>query len=189
MNTHRGELAHLRSIDGFGAAVCAIAAGEDFWIGSLHLIIYVDAAFFVHIDAANVGKERRHLCLSDSFNDLIASNFDFSAVGSFAAKSANVFVTDDLDRCCLPHKFDAVFASKLHLVIISRCVILSAAINHNDTLGSEAFCLCNCINSRVAGADDDNSFAERNAFPIASLYLFDKRQRVDDAFEFFAGNI
>ncbi len=62
MNTHRRKLAHLRSVNRFFAAVGTIAAGEYLWVGRLHLIIDDDAAFFIRLDAANIGENDAIFC-------------------------------------------------------------------------------------------------------------------------------
>jgi hypothetical protein len=72
VNSFSGELAHLRGVDGFGAAVGAVAAGEHFWIRRLHLFVHNDAAFFINGDAGDPLKEREHLLLTDRFDDEIA---------------------------------------------------------------------------------------------------------------------
>lgn len=57
VNCLRGEFAHLSGVDGFGAAVRAVAAGEDFGLRGLHLFVYTDAAFFVRCDTGDGFEE------------------------------------------------------------------------------------------------------------------------------------
>src|SRR5436190_11452207 len=92
VNSHRGKLAHLRSVHGFFAAVRTVAAGEYLRIRRLHLIIDDNAAFVVHIDTGNVAKKRAHFLLPDGLDHHVA--FDLEklerTVGLLASKTYNM---------------------------------------------------------------------------------------------------
>src|SRR5436190_12941790 len=121
MDPLRGKFTHLSGVDGFTAAVGAIAACEDLWIRGLHKFINDHTALLVCCDARNLLEERSRFLLTNGLDHHVARNFEKleRAIGLFASKRKPrpVFTCENSNRRGLPNKFNTVFACKLHFVM------------------------------------------------------------------------
>src|SRR4051812_35971131 len=98
-------------------------------------------------------------------------------------------VREDTDRCGLPDELDAVLARQFHLVLVRGSIFLGTAIDHDHLLGTETLGLSDGIDRRIARADHDDRFAQRNRLPIAGLYLFDNGESIVRPFEILTWNV
>ena len=70
MDALRRKFSHLRSIDGLGSTVCAVAAAKYFGIRRLHIFIDDDSAFFRALAA-----KTRHMSIAVVGHDPVPAKF------------------------------------------------------------------------------------------------------------------